>query len=195
MILTRLFAATTSALLLAVLAGCGSSQGGASASSASTNRSTASASGSATAEAPAPSGATASVPDELRFTATTVDGQPFDGASLAGQDTVLWFWAPWCTVCARSAASVRSAAEASPTIRFVGVAGLSSDGRAMGEFVSRHDVGDLTHVADTRGEVYTRFGITQQHTFVLVGADGTVTTHPAYGRDVDLDALVRSTFG
>lgn len=135
------------------------------------------------------------VPRELTFTATTVSGKPFEGAALAGQDTVLWFWAPWCTVCARSAPSVKAAAEASPEIRFVGVAGLSSDAGAMKTFVARHEVGDLTHLADTGGDLYTRFGVTQQHTFVLVGADGSVTTHPAYGKDVDLADLVRSTFG
>jgi hypothetical protein len=27
--------------------------------------------------------------------ATTVDGQPFDLAALAGQNLVIWFWAPW----------------------------------------------------------------------------------------------------
>jgi hypothetical protein len=37
--------------------------------------------------------------------------------------------------------------------------------------------------------------VTQQHTFVLVDADGTLTRQPAYGRDVDLADLVRSTFG
>lgn len=27
--------------------------------------------------------------------ATTVDGEPFDLATLAGSDLVVWFWAPW----------------------------------------------------------------------------------------------------
>ena len=30
-----------------------------------------------------------------RFTAATVDGSQLEFGSLEGQDTVLWFWAPW----------------------------------------------------------------------------------------------------
>lgn len=137
----------------------------------------------------------APIAKELAFTATTVGGEAFEGASLAGRDTVLWFWAPWCTVCARSAASVASAAMASPDVRFVGVAGLSADSGAMSDFVDRNGVDDLTHLADTGGDLYTRFGVTQQHTFVLVSADGTVTKRPAYGKTIDLSELVSSTFG
>lgn len=37
----------------------------------------------------------AAVPEALRFTATTVDGGTFEGADYAGQDLMLWFWAPW----------------------------------------------------------------------------------------------------
>ncbi|MFV0132387.1 hypothetical protein ACLGIH_03845 [Streptomyces sp. HMX87] len=37
----------------------------------------------------------AKVPESLNFTATTVDGKPFDAKTLAGNPTVLWFWAPW----------------------------------------------------------------------------------------------------
>ena len=34
-------------------------------------------------------------PAPLEFTATQLDGQPFEGEGLRGTDTVLWFWAPW----------------------------------------------------------------------------------------------------
>jgi peroxiredoxin len=131
----------------------------------------------------------------VRFTADRVDGATFDGASLAGRKTVLWFWAPWCTVCARSADDVKAAAADLGDVTFVGVAGLSSDADAMRAFVERHGVGGFAQLADTGGDLYTRFGVTQQHTFVLVDADGTLTRQPAYGRDVDLADLVRSTFG
>jgi hypothetical protein len=65
----------------------------------------------------------------------------------------------------------------------------------MRDFVDRHGVGGFPQLADTGGDLYTRFGVTQQHTFVLVGADGTVTREAAYGKDVDLPGLVRTTFG
>lgn len=192
--------ALTAAGLILAVTGCGASSDGAGSAPAATSSKGSGASSMPTTQSgTSPPVATTSrsptVPKELAFTATTVSGESFDGASLAGQDTVLWFWAPWCTVCARSAPTVRAAATELPDVRFVGVAGLSSDSNAMGDFVGRHKVGDLTHVADTGGDVYTRFGVTQQHTFVLIGADGSVTRHPAYGKDVDLAALVRSTFG
>ncbi|MEO7269166.1 MAG: redoxin family protein [Knoellia sp.] len=189
---TQRFALSAVCLILAVT-GCGASSDRTGSAPAATSSTPTTQSGASPPAATSNSGPT--VPKELAFTAKTVSGESFDGASLAGRNTVLWFWAPWCTVCARSAPSVKSAASALPDVRFVGVAGLSSDSDAMGDFVGRHDVGDLTHVADTGGDVYTRFGVTQQHTFVLIGADGSVTRHPAYGKDVDLTALVRSTFG
>lgn len=40
----------------------------------------------------APQNAAAGFPS---FVAPTVDGGQIDFASLEGQDTVLWFWAPW----------------------------------------------------------------------------------------------------
>jgi hypothetical protein len=35
------------------------------------------------------------LPPQLAFTAETIDGGTFDGADYAGQDLMLWFWAPW----------------------------------------------------------------------------------------------------
>jgi peroxiredoxin len=138
----------------------------------------------------------ATVPGALAFRATTVDGTAFAGAELAGKKIVLWFWAPWCTVCARAAAGVKDAATAlGPDVRVVGVAGLSTDAADMRSFVDRGGLQALTNLADTTGDLYARFGITQQDTFVLIGPDGTVSRHPAYSQDVDLVALARQTFG
>ena len=44
---------------------------------------------------PASSDGGGEVPEALAFTATTVGGESFDGASLAGRDVAIWFWAPW----------------------------------------------------------------------------------------------------
>ena len=139
--------------------------------------------------------APAAVPEALDFVAEDVDGQEFRAAELAGTPTVLWFWAPWCTVCARSAAEVREVAEANPDVRVIGVAGLASDRGAMQDFVQRNDVTGLTHLADLDGSVYARFGIAQQHSFVLVAADGTTTTEAAYSGQIELADLVGDTFG
>ena len=44
---------------------------------------------------PVPAPGDAPIEDALAFSATTVDGTTFDAGELAGQDVLLWFWAPW----------------------------------------------------------------------------------------------------
>jgi len=134
-----------------------------------------------------------SVPDALDFSAVQVSGAAFHARELAGTDTVFWFWAPWCAECAAAAPDIEAAAAATPDVRFVGVAGLSSDVDAMEMFVDDHGL-TFTQLADSNGSVYTRFGVAQQDTYVLMSADGDVETVPAYGDSVDLDALMADTF-
>ncbi|WP_108666708.1 hypothetical protein [Euzebya rosea] len=35
------------------------------------------------------------VPEALAFSAATLGGGTFEGASAVGNDLLLWFWAPW----------------------------------------------------------------------------------------------------
>lgn len=35
------------------------------------------------------------IPEVLAFSATTIDGRTVQGADYAGQDLLVWFWAPW----------------------------------------------------------------------------------------------------
>jgi peroxiredoxin len=138
----------------------------------------------------------AALPALLQFTATTVDGKPFDGAALQGRKTVLWFWAPWCTVCARNAGSVRSAATAlGPAVKVIGVAGLSSSADDMRGFVQRGGLQTITNLADTTGDLYSRFGVTQQDTYVFVSPDGSAKTVNGYSSTVDIVGLAGKTFG
>jgi thiol-disulfide isomerase/thioredoxin len=111
----------------------------------------------------------------LEFTSTTVDGKPFDGRSLAGKPAVLWFWAPWCPVCLGQAPGVREAVEQhGDRVAVVGVAGLD-EAAAMPEFIRLAKVEAIPHLSDEPGDVWKRFGITAQSTFVLIDAQGTVT--------------------
>jgi thiol-disulfide isomerase/thioredoxin len=115
------------------------------------------------------------VPAALDFDAPTVDGGTFSGATLAGQDSVLYFWAPWCTVCRAEAPSLPGVAnEFDGQATFYGVAGLSPDVAAMQGFVADTGTGDLTHIADTEGSIYTGFGVSSQTTFAFVNDDGTI---------------------
>jgi peroxiredoxin len=111
----------------------------------------------------------------LAFTATTLDGKTFDGMSLSGKPAVLWFWAPWCPICLQQAPGVRTAVQRyADRVSVLGVAGLDSVA-AMPEFVRLAKVESMPHLADEAGDVWKRFGVRAQSTFVLVNAAGEVT--------------------
>jgi len=112
---------------------------------------------------------------QLAFTATTLDGKPFDGASLQGRPAVLWFWAPWCPTCLGQAPGVREAlSRYGGRVAIIGVAGLDKT-EAMPEFVRLAKVEGMTHLADEAGVVWKRFGVTEQSIFVFIDAGGQVT--------------------
>ncbi|MEU4547479.1 redoxin domain-containing protein [Nonomuraea dietziae] len=157
-----------------------------SAASASTSPSTPAAS-----DAPV---ATAAVPSALDFSATTLKGQRFDGASLAGKPVVFWFWAPWCPKCRSEAPAVKSAAATYDQVAFVGVAGLDTEA-AMREFVQRTGTGDVTHLADAKGAVWTRLGVSEQSTFVFMKPDGSTTKATGPLSQGDLDGHVQRLLG
>ncbi|MCY9787464.1 redoxin domain-containing protein [Nocardiopsis sp. EMB25] len=129
-------------------------------------------------------------PDALAFDTRTVDGDGFSGASLAGEPAVLWFWAPWCTVCRGEAAGVLEAAERhSGDVEFIGVAGLG-EVDAMRGFVSDTGTGEMTHLADEDGSIWSGFGVASQPAFAFVDADGTFETVQGTLTGDDLDARV-----
>ena len=116
--------------------------------------------------------ATAATPEVLRFSAHTVDGAAFDGASLAGKPVVLWFWAPWCTICRGEAPDVAAIAKQfGGRVQFVGVAGLGPV-PDMQQFVSQTKTGGFIQLADVDGSIWNHFGIAAQPAFVFIRADG-----------------------
>ncbi|GAA0405266.1 hypothetical protein Acor_23060 [Acrocarpospora corrugata] len=138
--------------------------------------------------------ATPAVPAALAFSAATLNGDPFQGASLAGKPVVFWFWAPWCPKCHSEAPAVKAAAATFGEVAFVGVAGLDT-AAAMKEFVQRTGTGDIVHLADANGAVWTKLGVSEQSTFVFMKPDGT-TTRASGPLDQDaLDGHVRQLLG
>ncbi|WP_375167677.1 protein disulfide oxidoreductase [Mycolicibacterium vanbaalenii] len=113
------------------------------------------------------------VPAQLQFTATTLEGQEFKGESVLGKPAVFWFWAPWCPTCQREAPMVGKLADTHPDVTFVGVAALDQL-PAMQQFVDQYPVKGFSHLADTDGAVWAKFGITQQPAFAFVRADGNI---------------------
>lgn len=116
---------------------------------------------------------TAVAEDRLDFTGTTLSGAPFNGASLKGKPTVLWFWTPWCPFCNAEAPNVSQVAAANPKVTFVGVAARSDVG-AMQGFVSRYNI-NFTNLNDADGSLWARFNVPWQPAYLFVRADGTST--------------------
>jgi thiol-disulfide isomerase/thioredoxin len=133
------------------------------------------------------------VPATLDFTGTTVSGESFEGASLAGRPTLLWFWAPWCPTCRGQIPQVEGvAAEHAGDLNVVGVGSLDS-AEAIAGFAD--DVDAITHLEDVDGELWRRFGVTEQSSFVLLDADGAVVFEAGYGGTDELDARVDDVVG
>ncbi len=127
------------------------------------------------APAPAPPAAAAAAAGVLSFTGKTLDGEPFDAATLAGKPALLWFWAPWCATCASQAGAVTDMQVThGDRLGILGVAGMG-DNAAMHEFVADMEIGGVTNLDDAAGTLWKRFGITEQSTYVLVDRAGTVT--------------------
>ena len=121
-------------------------------------------------QAPAADGS--AVPAELDFTGELLDGSSFDGATLAGRPTVLWFWAPWCPTCRAQAPGVsRLAMEYAGQVNVVGVGGLA-DPTDIREYAEQ--VEGPTHLVDEQGAIWRQFGITAQSSYVVIDTDGTI---------------------
>ncbi len=133
------------------------------------------------------------VPDALDFEATTVGGDAFEGASVAGRPVVLWFWAPWCAVCRSQVPTVTDLAETyGDDVAFIGVGGLDSSD-AIEDFAD--DVPGLTHLSDPDGELYQRFGIAEQSSFVVLDAAGAESLRTGYSDDDALAGVVADLAG
>ncbi len=121
-------------------------------------------------DAQEPSGG--STVEALWWTAETLDGQPFVAADLAGENVLLWMWAPWCSVCNREAPEVADALVVLPDdVTIVGVAGRDEVG-PMQDFVAEHGLGSMTHVVDADGSIWASYGISYQPAWVFIAADG-----------------------
>lgn len=131
-------------------------------------------SGSAGSVAADPPVDTASAAELLDFRAERLGGGELDGSSLEGTDTVLWFWAPWCTTCRAEAPDVLESAEAfDGRVELVGVAGRGEADEMQG-FVDDTGTGSLEHVIDAEGTIWSDFGVAAQPAFAFIDDSGEV---------------------
>ena len=115
-----------------------------------------------------------SSPGGITFDAAKLGGGTLRSSSFEGKDTVLWFWAPWCTICRGEAPNVTaSAAEFEGQVNVIGVAGRG-EVSAMEDFVSDTKTGSLTHVVDDSGAIWSSYGVAAQPSFAFINDDGTV---------------------
>ncbi|GAA5111210.1 redoxin domain-containing protein [Haloechinothrix salitolerans] len=134
-------------------------------------------------------------PEELRFTARTLDGATFNGTSLAGEPAVLWFWAPWCPNCQREAPTIADAEDKhGEQVTFVGVA-ARDEVSAMKDFATKYGIDDFTNLNDANAAVWARFGVTYQPAFAFIGADGSVDVVKGSLSAADLDARLSAMAG
>lgn len=128
----------------------------------------------------------------LSFTARTVAGDEFDASRLQGNPVVLWFWAPWCTVCRAEASDVAALAdEFDGEVTFVGVPGLGKTDD-MQSFVDDTGTGNFQHAVDSDGSLWSRFGVVSQPAYAFVSSDGSVAT---FTGSLELDDLRRTVEG
>ena len=131
------------------------------------------------------------VPKALTFTGTTLKGERFDAARMAGKPAILWFWAPWCATCASEAQSLGDIhAEYGDRLGILGIAGHGSAGE-MDDFVADFELQAIPHLDDSPGKLWKRFGIVQQSWYVMLDADGK-QVYKGYLDDLQLTEKVQA---
>ncbi len=135
----------------------------------------------------------ADAPAVLDFASETVNGEPFEGAALAGKPTVFWFWAPWCPTCRAQISGVGElAATYGSEVNVVGVGSLDEPA-AIEEFAAEVS-SDVTLLTDPDGAVWRHFGVTAQSTYLVLDENGTEQAS-GYLDDAELVDLVDGMVG
>jgi thiol-disulfide isomerase/thioredoxin len=106
------------------------------------------------------------------FNGKTLSGASFSGKELAGKPAILWFWAPWCSICRGEAPDLAALANTyKGKVKIIGVAGLGPV-NDMKQFVSDTHTSNIVHLADTSGAIWQLFQIPAQPAFIFITSKG-----------------------
>lgn len=124
---------------------------------------------------------------DYNFSGTTLSGAAFNGSTLKGKPTVLWFWAPWCPTCLGQVPNVAELGKKyAGRVNIVAVSGLATKEMIDDIAPAVHNV---THLVDTKGKIWSHFRVQAQSTFTVISADGEIVSN-GYLEDAQLAALV-----
>lgn len=113
-------------------------------------------------------------PDASDFPIEVLGGGEITEAALQDRDVVLWFWAPWCTVCRAEAPDVRAVGlDFTGRVELIGVAGRGEPPE-MDDFVADTAMEPFRHVIDGDGSVWAAYGVANQPAFAFLDDTGSV---------------------
>jgi len=102
------------------------------------------------------------------------DNGPYELSQLASTDkpTLLWFWAPWCSICNGEAPKIQQLADdAGDTLQVVAIGGRDDLANAPA-FVARHGLTTPTLLFDESMQVWEHYRIPGQPGAILLDTDG-----------------------
>ena len=129
--------------------------------------------------------------------ATTIDGDPFDLASLRGRWVLINFFATWCTPCREEHPDLVAFDERHQTIGDARVVGIifDDDVDAIRQF-RQEEGGTWPMLEDPEGSLAVAFGVARVPESFLIAPNGTVVARLVGGvRDADLERLLAEATG
>ena len=126
---------------------------------------------------------------DLQFQANDIGGNNFDASELEGKDVLIWFWTPWCAICARESQDIASLQKQYPEVTFLGIAGYGTALEMQG-FVERTGTDSMIHLNDSNGELWTRFEVPIQPSIVSIDASGEATLKVGPSNKLELEQIM-----
>ncbi|MFQ5628448.1 MAG: TlpA disulfide reductase family protein [bacterium] len=111
---------------------------------------------------------------DIDFTATDLDGKPFDAKSLHGKIVLLDFWAVWCAPCIAAFPTLNRLHKDFKDQNFevVGIAVYSGKPASVRKFLKKHDLQYQVVVGDA--DLSGRFNVIGFPTYFLIGPKGRI---------------------